>query len=67
MNILRRNVLKGAGRQRCERAVAAGLMKPTFAFAGWNKAGFEAKDIAGAMGSSARAVLRLLAYRRQGS
>jgi len=52
MNILRRNVLKGAGAASAVSvAVAAGLMKPTFAFAGWNKAGFEAKDIAGAMGS----------------
>lgn len=52
MNILRRNVLKGAGAAGAVSvAVAAGLMTPTAAFAGWNKAGFESKDLGGAMGS----------------
>ncbi|MBI5331544.1 MAG: thiosulfate oxidation carrier protein SoxY [Betaproteobacteria bacterium] len=52
MNILRRNVLKGAGAAGAVSvAVAAGLLKPTAAFADWNKAGFDSKDLAGAMGS----------------
>jgi sulfur-oxidizing protein SoxY len=52
MNILRRNVLKGAGAAGAVSvAVAAGLLKPSMAFANWNKAGFESKDLAGAMGS----------------
>lgn len=52
MDILRRNVLKGAGAAGAVSvAVAAGLMKPTAAFAGWNKAGFESKDMGAAMGS----------------
>ena len=52
MNILRRNVLKGAGAAGAVSvAVVAGLMKPTAAFAGWNKAGFESKNLDGAMGS----------------
>jgi len=52
MNILRRNVLKGAGAAGAVSvAVAAGLMAPTSAFAGWNKAGFESKDLGGALGS----------------
>jgi len=52
MNILRRNVLKGAGAAGAVSvAVAAGLMKPTAAFAGWNKAGFDSKDLGGAMGA----------------
>ncbi|MDP2431454.1 MAG: thiosulfate oxidation carrier protein SoxY [Pseudomonadota bacterium] len=52
MNILRRNVLKGAGAAGAVSvAVAAGLMTPTAAFAGWNKAGFESRDMGGAMGS----------------
>jgi sulfur-oxidizing protein SoxY len=52
MNILRRNVLKGAGAAGAVSvAVAAGLMTPSMAFAGWNKAGFESKDLGGAMGS----------------
>jgi len=52
MNILRRNVLKVAGAAGAVSvAVAAGLMKPTAAFAGWNKAGFESKDLGGAIGA----------------
>jgi sulfur-oxidizing protein SoxY len=52
MNNLRRNVLKGAGSAGVVGvAVMAGLLKPGMAFANWNKAGFEAKDMAGAMGS----------------
>jgi len=52
MNILRRNVLKGAGAASAVSvAVAAGLMNPTAAFAAWNKAGFESKDLGGAMGA----------------
>lgn len=52
MNILRRNVLKGAGAAGAVTvAVAAGLMKPTAAFAGWNKAGFESKNLDSALGS----------------
>jgi sulfur-oxidizing protein SoxY len=52
MNILRRNVLKGAGAAGAVSvAVAAGLLKPSAAFADWNKSGFEPKDLAGAMGS----------------
>jgi sulfur-oxidizing protein SoxY len=50
MNTLRRNVLKGAGGAGVVGvAVMAGLLKPGMAFADWNKAGFEAKDMAGAM------------------
>jgi sulfur-oxidizing protein SoxY len=50
MNILRRNVLKGAGAAGAVSvAVAAGLLKPTFAFAAYNKAGFESKDVNGAL------------------
>ncbi len=47
MNILRRNVLKGAGGAGLVGvAVAAGLVKPTTVFAAdWNKAGFEARDL----------------------
>ena len=52
MNNLRRNVLKGAGSAGVVGvAVMAGLLKPGMAFAAWNKAGFEAKDMAGAMGA----------------
>jgi len=52
MNILRRNILKGAGAAGAVSvAVAAGLMKPTVAFAGWNKAGFESRDLATSMGA----------------
>ncbi|MEW5770096.1 MAG: thiosulfate oxidation carrier protein SoxY [Pseudomonadota bacterium] len=50
MNNLRRNVLKGAGSAGVVGvAVMAGLLKPGMAFAAWNKAGFEAKDMAGAL------------------
>jgi sulfur-oxidizing protein SoxY len=31
--------------------MAAGLLKPGVVFAAWNKAGFEAKDLGGALGS----------------
>jgi len=52
MNTSRRNVLKGAGSAGVVGvAVMAGLLKPGMAFAAWNKAGFEAKDMAGAMGA----------------
>jgi len=52
MNILRRNVLKGAGAAGAVSvAVAAGLLKPTAAFAAeWNKAAFESKNLADVMG-----------------
>lgn len=51
MNILRRNVLKSAGATGVVSvAIAAGLLKPGMALADWNKAAFEAKDMAGAMG-----------------
>jgi len=50
MNILRRNVLKSAGAAGAVGvAVAAGLLKPTAAFAAWNKAGFESRDMATSM------------------
>ena len=53
MNNLRRNVLKGAGSAGVVGvAVMAGLLKPGMAFAAWNKAGFEAKDLAGAMSAA---------------
>lgn len=52
MNNLRRNVLKGASSAGVVGvAVMAGLLKPGMAFAAWNKAGFEAKDMGGAMGA----------------
>ena len=52
MNNLRRNILKGAGSAGVVGvAVMAGLLKPGMAFAAWNKAGFEAKDMAGVMGA----------------
>lgn len=48
----RRQVLKGAGAAGAVSvAIAAGLLKPTEVFAAWNKAGFEAKDLNGAMSS----------------
>jgi len=48
----RRQVLKGAGAASAVGvAVMAGLLKPTDAFAAWNKAGFESKDLGAAMGS----------------
>lgn len=50
MNNLRRNVLKGAGSAGVVSvAVMAGLLKPGLAFAAWNKAGFEAKDMGTAL------------------
>jgi sulfur-oxidizing protein SoxY len=50
MNTLRRNVLKGAGSAGVVGvAVMAGLLKPGMAFAAWNKAGFEAKDVGSVM------------------
>jgi sulfur-oxidizing protein SoxY len=52
MNNLRRNVLKGAGSAGVVSvAVMAGLLKPGMALANWNKAGFESKDMGGAMGA----------------
>jgi sulfur-oxidizing protein SoxY len=52
MNNARRNVLKGAGVAGAVTvAVAAGLLKPGAVYAAWNKAGFEAKDLGGALGS----------------
>jgi sulfur-oxidizing protein SoxY len=52
MNNLRRNVLKGAGSAGVVSvAVMAGLLKPGMAFAAWNKAGFETKDMASAVSS----------------
>lgn len=48
----RRQVLKGAGAASAVgMAVMAGLLKPTAAFAGWNKAGFEATKADAAMAS----------------
>lgn len=53
MNYLRRNVLKGAGSAGVVSvAVMAGLLKPGMAFADWNAAGFQAKDMATAMGAA---------------
>jgi sulfur-oxidizing protein SoxY len=51
MNILRRNVLKGAGAASAVSvAMAAGLLKPGAVFAAeWNKAVFDNKDLAGVM------------------
>jgi sulfur-oxidizing protein SoxY len=51
MNILRRNVLKGAGAASAVSvAVAAGLLKPGAVFAAeWNKPVFESRDLAGVM------------------
>jgi sulfur-oxidizing protein SoxY len=52
MNNLRRNVLKGAGAASAVGvAVMAGLLKPGMALADWNKAGFDAKDLSGALAS----------------
>ncbi len=53
MNILRRNVLKGAGAAGAVSvAMAAGLLKPGMAFAAdWNKAVFESKDLGSVMGA----------------
>jgi sulfur-oxidizing protein SoxY len=51
MNNDRRTILKGAGAAGAVTiAVAAGLLKPGAVWAaGWNKAGFEARDMAGAL------------------
>jgi sulfur-oxidizing protein SoxY len=51
MNILRRRLLKGAGSGAAlAAALAAGLLKPMQALAAdWNRAAFEAKDMAGAL------------------
>jgi sulfur-oxidizing protein SoxY len=52
MNTQRRQVLKGAGAAGAVTvAMAAGLMKPGSVYAAWNKAGFEAKDLGGALAS----------------
>ncbi|TCJ15764.1 thiosulfate oxidation carrier protein SoxY [Parasulfuritortus cantonensis] len=53
MNEQRRSILKGAGAASVVTvAAAAGLLKPgTVWAAGWNKAAFEAKDMAGALSS----------------
>ena len=53
MNILRRNVLKGAGAAGAVSvAMAAGLLKPGMAYAAdWNKAVFESKDLSAVMSS----------------
>lgn len=48
----RRQVLRSAGAAGAVSvAIAAGLLKPTEVFAAWNKAGFEAKDMGGAVGA----------------
>ena len=51
MNILRRNVLKGAGAAGAVSvAMAAGLLKSGEVFAAeWNKAAFDSKDLGGVM------------------
>lgn len=51
MNVLRRTVLRGAGVGFAYAAAfAAGVLKPVIALAAeWNKAAFDAKDLAGAM------------------
>jgi hypothetical protein len=52
MNNLRRNILQGAGAASAVGvAVMAGLLKPGMALADWNKAGFDAKDLSGALAS----------------
>ena len=52
MNDQRRSVLKGAGAAGVVGVAAlAGLLKPGVVLAEWNKAGFEAKDLNGALGS----------------
>ncbi len=60
MNNLRRNVLKGAGSAGVVSvAVMAGLLKPGMAFADWNAAGFQAKDLATAMGAAGAIIAKL--------
>ncbi len=50
MEMQRRKVLKGAGAAAVVSvAVAAGLLKPGMAYAGWNKAGFEARSVDAAL------------------
>jgi sulfur-oxidizing protein SoxY len=51
MDVLRRILLKGAGAGGAlAAALAAGVLKPSAAFAAeWNKAAFDAKDVAGAL------------------
>lgn len=53
MNILRRNVLKGAGAASAVSvAMVAGLLKPGAVFAAeWNKSLFESKDLGSVMGT----------------
>jgi sulfur-oxidizing protein SoxY len=52
MNFKRRTLLKGASTVGAVTvAMAAGLMKPGSVYAAWNKAGFEAKDLGGALAS----------------
>lgn len=52
MNTMRRKVLKGAcGTSVLGVAAAAGLLQPMTTFAGWNKAGFESREMGAAMGS----------------
>ena len=53
MNTMRRTVLKGAGGAGVVSvAIAAGILKPTAVLAAdWNKAGFESKDLGGALGT----------------
>jgi len=50
---MRRTVLKGAGGAGVVSvALAAGILKPTAVLAAdWNKAGFESKDLGGALGT----------------
>lgn len=52
MDMLRRTVLKGAGASGVlSAALAAGILKPGQVLAAdWNKAAFESKDLAGALG-----------------
>lgn len=51
MDALRRTLLKGAGATGAvAAAIAAGVLKPTQVLAAeWNRAAFEAKDVAGAL------------------
>jgi sulfur-oxidizing protein SoxY len=52
MNFKRRTLLKGASTVGAVTvAMAAGLMKPGSVYAAWNKAGFEAQDLGGALAS----------------
>lgn len=52
MDMLRRSMMKGVGASGVlAAALATGLLKPTRAYAAeeWNKAAFDAKDVAGAL------------------